>query len=84
MVDKGQWQTEIHYIEGVVQWDLWGLFLHPTFTNISFSSTEERMMKILKMLVCGTSNYRLGYFKYIGKWKTKESSREMIDKTLIR
>lgn len=59
--------TEIHYIEGVLQWDLWGLFLHPTFTNISFSSTEERMMKMLMMLVSGTSNYRLGYFKYIGK-----------------
>lgn len=54
MVDKGRWQTEIHYIEGVVQRDLWGLVLHPALTNISISSTKERMMKMLMMFAYGT------------------------------
>lgn len=43
MGDIGRWQTEIHYIGGAVQQDLWGLDLP---TNFFISSAKERTMKI--------------------------------------
>lgn len=56
MTDEEQWQTEIHYIKGVVQRDLWGLVFHLAPTNISISSAKERVMKMLMMFARGTSN----------------------------
>ena len=55
MVDKGWLQTEIHYIEGVVQWDIWGLVFHLAPTNISVSSAKQKIMKMLMMFAYGTS-----------------------------